>query len=135
MNRSYNQLIKFKTFKERFEYLKLDGVVGQSTFGHDRYLNQMLYTSDLWKRFRRDVIIRDNGCDLGIEDREIKSLLIVHHINPITKDDILNRDRRIFDMNNVICVSHLTHEAIHYSDENLLPQDPIIRFSGDTKLW
>lgn len=135
MNRSYNQLIKFKTFKERFEYLKLDGIVGQSTFGHDRYLNQMLYTSDLWKRFRRDVIIRDNGCDLGIEDREIKSLLIVHHINPITKDDILNRDKKIFDMNNVICVSHLTHEAIHYSDESLLPQDPIVRFAGDTKLW
>ena len=135
MNRSYNQLIKFKTFKERFEYLKLDGIVGQSTFGHDRYLNQMLYTSDLWKKFRRDVIIRDNGCDLGIEDREIKSLLIVHHINPITKDDILNRDKKIFDMNNVICVSHLTHEAIHYSDESLLPQDPIVRFAGDTKLW
>lgn len=110
-------------------------MVGSETFGYDRYLNQALYTSDEWRRFRRDIIVRDNGCDLGLEGFDIKSRLIVHHINPITLEQIEDRDSTIFDPNNVICVSHNTHEAIHYGDESLLPQDPIVRFSGDTKLW
>lgn len=135
MLRSYSELIQFSTFKERFDYLKLSGTVGSETFGYNRYLNQALYTSDEWRRFRRDVIVRDNGCDLGLEGFDIKSRLIVHHINSITLEQIEDRDPMIFDPNNVICVSHNTHEAIHYGDESLLPQDPIERFAGDTKLW
>ena len=135
MIKSYSELIRFQTFKERFDYLKLSGKVGAETFGYDRYLNQALYTSDEWRRFRRDVIVRDNGCDLGLEGFDIKSRLIVHHINPITLEQIEDRDPMIFDPNNVICVSHNTHEALHYGNESLLPQDPIERFAGDTKLW
>ena len=135
MLRSYSELIQFSTFKERFDYLKLSGTVGSETFGYNRYLNQALYTSDEWRRFRRDVIVRDNGCDLGLEGFDIESRLIVHHINSITLEQIEDRDPMIFDPNNVICVSHNTHEAIHYGDESLLPQDPIERFAGDTKLW
>lgn len=135
MFRSYNEMLSFSTFKERFNYLKLDGLVGAKTFGYDRYLNQALYMSKEWRDFRRDIIVRDGGCDLGVEGFDIKSRLIVHHINPITLEQIEDRDPMIFDPNNVICVSHMTHEAIHYGDESLLPKDPIIRFSGDTKLW
>lgn len=135
MFRSYNEMLSFPTFKERFEYLKLDGLVGAKTFGYDRYLNQALYMSKEWRDFRRDIIVRDGGCDLGVEGFDIKNRLIVHHINPITLEQIEDRDPMIFDPNNAICVSHMTHEAIHYGDESLLPEDPIVRFSGDTKLW
>ena len=135
MFKSYSELIHFSTFKDRFEYLKLNGTVGVETFGYDRYLNQALYGSYEWRKFRRDIIARDKGCDLGVDGFDIKSRLIVHHINPITLDQIEARDSMIFDPNNVICVSHNTHEAIHYGDESLLPKDPIMRFSGDTKLW
>ncbi len=135
MLKTYSELIQFVSFKERFEYLKLNGSVGAETFGYDRYLNQALYRSYEWRKFRRDIIARDRGCDLGVDGFDIKSRLIVHHINPITLDQIEARDPMIFDPNNVICVSHNTHEAIHYGDESLLPKDPIIRFSGDTKLW
>lgn len=135
MFKTYSELIRFSTFKDRFDYLKLNGSVGAETFGYDRYLNQALYRSYEWRKFRRDIIVRDRGCDLGIDGFDIKSRLIVHHINPITLEQIENRDPMIFDPNNVICVSHNTHEAIHYGDESLLPKDPITRFSGDTKLW
>ena len=135
MFKTYSELIRFVSFKERFEYLKLNGTVGVETFGYDRYLNQALYRSYEWRKFRRDIIARDRGCDLGVDGFDIKSRLIVHHINPITLDQIEARDPMIFDPNNVICVSHNTHEAIHYGDESLLPKDPTIRFSGDTKLW
>lgn len=135
MFKTYSELIQFSSFKDRFDYLKLNGSVGGETFGYDRYLNQALYGSYEWRKFRRDIIARDRGCDLGVDGFDIKSRLIVHHINPITLDQIEVRDSMIFDPNNVICVSHNTHEAIHYGDESLLPKDPIIRFSGDTKLW
>ncbi len=135
MLKTYSELIQFSSFKDRFDYLKLNGSVGAETFGYDRYLNQALYRSYEWRKFRRDIIARDRGCDLGVDGFDIKSRLIVHHINPITLDQIENRDPMIFDPNNVICVSHNTHEAIHYGDESSLPKDPIMRFSGDTKLW
>lgn len=135
--RSYKELSRLKSFKEKFEYLRLQGQVGKDTFGFDRYLNQALYSSQEWKRFRRNVIIRDNGCDLGDPDREIQGedRIIIHHINPLTVEDLEKRNPAIFDMNNVICVSYLTHQAIHYGDESLLPQEPNERTPGDTIPW
>lgn len=133
--RTYSEMIQIPDFKDRFEYLKLEGVVGTMTFGYDRYINQSLYRSYEWKKTRQRVIIRDDGCDLAHPDYPIPSRLIIHHINPITKEMIENRDPAIFDMNNLVCVSPITHEAIHYGDEELLPHDPVIRKPGDTKLW
>ena len=133
--RSYSELISIPTFKERYEYLRLFGKVGKETFGYDRYLNQVLYTSDEWRRFRRDIIIRDNGRDLGCEGYELQSRIIVHHINPITVEDVLNRSRMVFDPDNVISVSHNTHQAIHYGDESLLPLLPVERSRYDTCPW
>lgn len=134
--RSYKELSRLKSFKEKFEYLRLQGQVGKDTFGFDRYLNQALYSSQEWKRFRRNVIIRDNGCDLGDPDREIQGdRIIIHHINPLTVEDLEKRNPAIFDMDNVICVSYLTHQAIHYGDESLLPQEPNERTPGDTIPW
>lgn len=134
--KSYREMIRLKTFEERFEYLKLKGAVGGRTFGSYRLLNQALYSSPEWKQFRRQVIIRDNGCDLGMTGYDIDGdRIIIHHLNPLTIEDIQNRDRKIFDMDNVICVSHRTHEAIHYGDKNLLPAVPIERRPGDTLCW
>lgn len=133
--RTYSELVKLKTFEERFEYLKLSGEVGDPTFGFDRYLNQALYRSQEWRRFRRDIIVRDNGCDLGIDGYDIFGKVIIHHMNPITKQDILDRKKEIMDPDQVICVSSLTHNAIHYSDESILPKLPAERKPGDTKLW
>ena len=134
--RTYSELKRLRTFKERFEYLKLSGSVGVETFGFDRILNQMLYQKDpRWKAVRDEVIIRDNGCDLGIEGREIYGKIIVHHMNPITEEDILNNEDYIFDPEYLVCVTHLTHNAIHYSDESILPQDPIERRPNDTCPW
>lgn len=134
--RSYKELSRLKSFKEKFEYLRLQGQVGKDTFGFDRYLNQALYSSQEWKRFRRNVIIRDNGCDLGDPDREIQGdRIIIHHINPLTVEDLEKRNPAIFDMDNVICVSYFTHQAIHYGDESLLPQEPNERTPGDTIPW
>lgn len=133
--KSYSELIKLETFEERFEYLKLNGRVGESTFGYDRYLNQLFYTTAEWKAARNLVIIRDNGCDLGIDDRIIGGRIFIHHINPITKEDILNRHPKLFDPENLICVSKLTHDAIHYGDENLLIKAPIERSKNDTCPW
>lgn len=133
---SYSELITLPTFTERYRYLRKSGIVGEETFGSHRYLNQILYTSPEWRSVRNHVIIRDNGCDLGMKGHEIRDRVYIHHINPITEDDILNRTPALFDMENLICVSFNTHQAIHYGDESLLP---IISFNertpGDTKLW
>lgn len=132
--RRYSELIELPTFLERFNYLKLTGSVGVSTFGFDRYLNQALYQSPEWKRVRRDIILRDNGCDLGIEDFPLDRALI-HHMNPITAKQIENRDPIIFDKEFLITVSHNTHNAIHYSDDSLLPHPVVERQPDDTLLW
>lgn len=133
--KTYSEMILLPTFIERFRYLQLNGSVGMDTFGHDRYLNQILYHSEEWRRFRRDVIIRDNGCDLGCEDYEIHGRVLIHHINPITVEDVLRRDPCIFDFENVISTSHNTHNAIHYGDESLLVTEPIVRTPYDTCPW
>lgn len=135
MTRSYEELSKLTTFKERYEYLRLVGVVGAATFGFDRYLNQMLYRSARWKRARNNVIIRDNGCDLGVPGFEIHDKVIVHHMNPISVEDIMNNASWVINPEYLICVSHRTHLAIHYGDENQIPQGPIVRKPGDTTLW
>ena len=133
--KSYSELIKIPTYKERFEYLKLNGIVGKDTFGYDRYLNQAFYNSPEWRRFRRDIIIRDNGCDLACEGYEIRGKIILHHINPLTHDDLINRREVLFDPENIICVTHNTHNAIHYGDANLLITGPIERTANDTCPW
>lgn len=133
--KTYSECISLPTYLERFEYLKIGGSVGVETFGHDRYLNQILYSSEEWKRFRRQIILRDNGCDLACEDRPLDRYVIVHHINPITVEDVLKRDPKIFDPENVICVSLRTHNAIHYGDEELLILEPVIRTPNDTCPW
>ena len=137
-NRSYSEMAKLPTFKERYQYLQLKGNVGSETFGHDRYLNQTLYRSKEWRDTRRKVILRDNGCDLGVEGREIPKgcKLLIHHLNPITSKMILDRDPAIFDPDNLITVTHRTHEAIHFGDENLLPdEEPVERKPFDTCPW
>lgn len=134
-NKSYSELIRLPTYLERFRYLQINGAVGAETFGYDRYLNQILYRTGEWKRFRRDIILRDNGCDLACDDYEIFGRILVHHINPITVNDVLNRDPKIFDPNNVITTTLDTHNAIHYGDERLLVMDPIVRTKNDTCPW
>ena len=133
--RTYSELITIPTFEERFEYLKLNGSVGLETFGRDRYLNQILYNSPEWRRFRPEIIVRDNGCDLACEGYEIFGKILIHHINPITAKDILNRNPKVFDPENVITTVHNTHNAIHYGDENLLITAPIERSRNDTCPW
>ena len=133
--RTYSELITIPTFEERFEYLKLNGTVGLETFGHDRYLNQILYNSPEWRRFRPEIIVRDNGCDLACEGYEIFGKILIHHINPITAKDILNRNPKVFDPENVITTVHNTHNAIHYGDKNLLITEPIERSRNDTCPW
>lgn len=134
--RTYEELSKLKTFEERYEYLKLDGSVGEETFGFDRYLNQKFYKYDPdWKKIRDEVIFRDNGCDLGIEGREINGLILVHHMNPITKDDILNRSQYLLNPNYLITTIKRTHDAIHYGSSDLLMKDPVVRSKNDTCPW
>lgn len=135
MNKCYSELITIPTFIERYRYLRLGGKVGEDTFGFDRYLNQIFYKDPEWLRTRDLVIIRDGGCDLAIPDREIRSRILVHHINPITKEDIINRDRKLFDLENLISTVKNTHDAIHYGDENLLIIEPIERSQNDTCPW
>lgn len=135
MIKSYSEMIQFDTFLDRFRYLALNGQVGDMTFGGRRYLNQAFYTSPEWKRTRRRVIIRDNGCDLGVEGYDIHGSIYVHHINPITMEDIEERSPKLFDMDNLICVSYTTHEAITYGSEDILPKDPVIRRPNDTCPW
>ena len=134
--KSYSELITIPTFEDRFEYLRLDGDVGRETFGFDRYLNQQFYTSYEYRKFRRQIIIRDMGCDLGIEERPINGLIILHHINPIFPDDIRGRNVGILlDPENAICVSLRTHNAIHYGDSSPILTGPIERKPNDTCPW
>lgn len=133
--RTYSELITIPTFEGRYEYLRLDGQVGAETFGYDRWLNQQLYTSPRWRRFRRDIIVRDNGCDLACEGYDVQGRLIIHHLEPITLDDILNEDPKVFDPENVVVTTHNTHLAIHYGDEHQLITGPIERFANDTCPW
>ena len=134
--RTYSELIKLPTFEERYEYLKLGGTVGEDTFGFDRYLNQIFYTSDEWKSVRSFVITRDQGCDLGISDREIRGdRILVHHMNPITKEDILNRSDILLNPEYLITTVKNTHDAIHYGDSELLYQGPVERTKNDTCPW
>ena len=135
MMKTYNELIKLKTFNERFEYLKLSGLVGEETFGYSRYLNQMLYRSPDWRHLRNQIILRDNGCDLGLDGYEIGGKIIIHHINPITLKDIEERNPLIYDMNNLITVAFMTHQAIHYGDKNLLCCEVEERRPNDTCPW
>ena len=131
----YTELSKLTTFNERFNYLKLDGIVGEETFGYDRILNQLLYKSKKWRKVRDEVLIRDNGGDLGLEDYPINGRAIIHHMNPITVEDVLNDKPEIFDPEYLITVSNSTHNAIHFSNENNLQKDPIERTQNDTCLW
>lgn len=135
--RSYTELKDILGYEDRFRYLRLDGSVGHDTFGYDRYLNQTLYKSPEWRKVRGLVLTRDNGCDLAHEDYPIPNgyRILIHHINPITVNDILDRNPKVFDLNNLIVVTHRTHEAIHYGDESLLPQQPIVRSPNDTCPW
>ncbi len=134
--RTYSELSKLKTFRERYEYLKLGGTVGEDTFGFDRYLNQIFYTSKEWKQIRNFVITRDNGCDLGIPDHKIiDDLILVHHMNPITKDDIINKSEVLLNPEYLITTVKSTHDAIHYGDESLLVEDYIERSKNDTCPW
>lgn len=133
--RRYSEVTRLETFKERFEYLKLGGTVGHDTFGFDRYINQAFYTSTQWRNIRRDVIVRDNGCDLGVIGYEAHNGLLVHHINPMTANDIEHGAEWILDSEFLICTTHDTHNAIHYGDSSLLRTPFVERAPGDTRLW
>lgn len=135
MIRTYSELIKLKTFKDRFEYLKLDGIVGEETFGFDRYMNQIFYKSREWTSVRRSVIIRDNGCDLGVEGYEIHGKILIHHMNPINLSDIVHKTDELLNPDYLITTVLSTHNAIHYGDASLLPALPIERRANDTCPW
>lgn len=135
MIKTYSELMSLKTFKDRFDYACVNGIVGKETYGFDRWINQAFYASKDWKRIRDFVIVRDNGCDLGFEDRPINGRIIVHHLNPISEEDIENNTRFLMDPEMLICVSHITHEAIHYGDYGLLIKDYIPRKKYDTCPW
>lgn len=136
MIKSYSELITLPTFIERFNYLKLDGRIGEATFGSKRYLNQALYHSDAWSDIRNQIIVRDEGCDLALDGYDIGGMIYIHHLNPITAEDIAKRRSCIFDPENLVCVSYKTHQAIHYGDEKLLQEGIFVkRFPRDTSLW
>ena len=135
MIKTYGQMRQFGTFEERYRYLALRGDVGRSTFGFDRYINQGFYTSREWRRLRSDIIVRDNGCDLGVEGYEIHGKLLIHHMNPINAQDIIHGDPDILNPEYLITTTHKTHNAIHYGDESLLPRPHVERRPGDTRLW
>lgn len=135
MIRTYQELVGFQTFDDRFEYLKLNGRVGRDTFGFDRYMNQAFYRSTEWKQMRDYVIVRDNGCDLGHPDHEIYERPLVHHMNPMTKEDIIHGDDSILNPDFLITTTHQTHNAIHYGAERLLIPTATERRPGDTRLW
>lgn len=135
-SKSYSEMLLFDTFEERYNYLRLSGTVGKDTFGYDRYLNQALYKSPEWKRIRDQVILRDRGCDLGVEGYEINhQKILIHHINPITMQDIVDRNPIIFDLDNLVTVTHRTHNAIHYGDADQLCTGPVVRTRNDTIPW
>lgn len=135
--KTYSELIRLSTAEERFNYLKIAGLVGRSTFGFDRCLNQAFYTSKEWRQFRRDMILRDKGCDMALSDREIPDgdVLVLHHINPLTLQDVEESSPALFDPENVVCVSDRTHKAIHFGDVSLLVLAPIVRRPHDTCPW
>ena len=135
--RTYSELIQLPTFEERYWYLRLGGKIGEATFGFDRYLYENFLKSDEWLSIRDKVIVRDNGCDLGMQDREIKGItrIIVHHMNPITKEDILRRTKYLLDPEYLICTLKNTHDAIHYGDDSLLIKAPVARSRNDTCPW
>lgn len=136
MIRTYSELISIPTYIERFRYLKLSGRIGEDTFGYDRYLNQQLYKSPIWRRLRSQVITRDLGCDLAHPDFEIVGSIIIHHLNPITKSDVLERSDYLLNPEFLVCVSDNTHKAIHYGDESLLMDfEPVVRVPNDTCPW
>lgn len=136
MIRYYSELIQLPTFKERFEYLKLSGSVGKATFGYDRYLNQNFYKSQEWKRLRNEIIVRDNGCEMGLEDYEIRGRILIHHMNPIVDDDIVNMSDYLMNPEYLICVSHDIHNAIHYGNDDIVrAKDYIPRRPDDTCPW
>lgn len=132
---TYSELCQFDTFEERYRYLRLNGSVGNATFGFDRWLNQRFYKDPEWIALRRDIIVRDLGCDLGMSDREICGPIMVHHMNPITKEDIIYRSEFLLNPEYLICCSDNTHKAIHYGDESLLVLAPIVRSRNDTCPW
>lgn len=131
----FSDMLRLSTFEERYEYLKLSGFVGELTFGSKRYLNQVFYRSPQWKWVRNQIIIRDNGCDLAVQDRVIQGKVLIHHLNPITDEDIKNNSYSLIDPDNLVCVSHNTHEAIHYGSKDLLIPDILERKSNDTCPW
>lgn len=133
--RTYTELMKLQTFEERFRYLKLVARVGEEIFGFDRYLNQQFYHSQEWKSIRNEIIIRDNACDLGITGREMNKGIIIHHMNPITKDDLIHQSDFLLNPDYLICVSKKTHSAIHYGDESLLFDGLVERSKNDTCPW
>lgn len=133
--RTYSELRRLSSFEERFAYLSLAGEVGLATFGFDRWINQHFYRSREWKQVREMVIVRDNGCDLGMQGCEIYRDLLVHHMNPITPEDLVQGEAWVLDPEYLITTSHRTHNAIHYGDERLIQRRPVERQSGDTKLW
>lgn len=133
--RTYSELITIPTFEERYDYLRLGGKVGEETFGFDRYINQSFYKSDEWLSIRDRIITRDNGCDLGMEGHEIHGRILVHHMNPITKDDILQRSEYLLNPEYLITTIKNTHDAIHYGDRSLLITSPVERSRNDTCPW
>ena len=135
MIRTYTELLTLPTYKDRFEYCDLSGVVGDETFGHDRWVNQMLYQSGEWRRFRREIILRDNGCEFALPGFEVIRFGTIHHLNPITKDDIVNRRGCVFDPNNVVLVTTETHKFIHYGFGPAPDREPVIRKPNDTCPW
>lgn len=135
MIRTFTELSRLQTFEERFRYLALNGSVGRATFGFDRYINQQFYRSRQWKMIRNHVIARDEGCDLGMRGYEIYDRILIHHINPIAKADIVEGVEDILEPEFLITTTHQTHNAIHYGDENLIPKALIERRPGDTALW
>lgn len=135
MIRSYTELSQLTTFQERYKYLQLRGQVGFETFGHERYANQRFYTSREWRNLRHDIIVRDNGCDLGTADREVMGRIIIHHMNPVKMEHLVNHDEDILNPEFLVSCSHTTHNAIHYGDESLLIPEPVERRPGDTTLW
>lgn len=135
MIRRYSELILLPTFLERFGYLSLSGKVGEETFGFDRYLNQLFYRSKRWRSVRNEIIVRDNGCDLGIEGLDVSDKIIVHHMNPVSLEELEFDNESLYNPDFLICVSHQTHNAIHYGDANLLPKAPVERKPNDTCPW
>lgn len=136
MIRTYSELSQMASFKERFRYLQLDGAVGSATFGFDRYMNQRFYKSDEWKKIRREIILRDNGCDLGVEGFEIHGRIYIHHMNPIFQKDILDQTEFLLNPEYLICTTHQTHNAIHYGDDSILSSiEPVVRTKNDTCPW